>query len=362
MPMIRREFMKKSALTTLTTSLAVGGYHVAQADSNNRIKFGQIGTRHAHASGKIGTARKFKDLYEVVGVVEPDDERWNAVAGTAAYQGTTRMSEEQLLNTPGLQVVAVETEVRTLLDVAERCVAAGLHIHLDKPAGESLSHFKRILDDSTRQGRVVQMGYMYRYNPAFKLAFQAAREGWLGHVFEVHTVMSKLIGRDSRTRLASYAGGSMFELGCHIIDAVIQVLGKPDRLTAFNRTTFPEQDSLLDNCLAVFEYPHATATVRTALIEFDGGRRRQFVVCGDQGSVDIKPLEPPKLTLALNQDQSPYRKGRHQVPLEPLGGRYDGDFLDLARIIRGEKASDFPPEHDLAVQEAVLTASGLPLT
>ena len=80
MPMIRREFMKKSALTTLTTSLAVGGYHVAQADSNNRVKFSQIGTRHAHASGKIGTARKFKDHYEVVGVVEPDDERWNAAA------------------------------------------------------------------------------------------------------------------------------------------------------------------------------------------------------------------------------------------------------------------------------------------
>ena len=153
----------------------------------------------------------------------------------------------------------------------------------------------------------------------------------------------------------------MFELGCHIIDAVVSVLGKPDKVTPFNRTKFPKQDSLLDNCLAVFEYPKATATIRTALIEFDGGARRQFVVCGDQGVVDIRPLEPPKAVLALDADHGHFKQGRHEVPLKPLGGRYDGDFLDLAKIIHGEKSSDFPPEHDLAVQEAILLASGMDL-
>lgn len=359
----RRTFLQDAATTSATAAaLLASGYHLGEAAESAKIKFGQIGTMHAHASGKIGTARKFPDLYEVVGVVEPDEERWKAVASSSAYKGAKRMTQEQLLNTPGLKAVAVETEVRGLLDVAEQCVAAGMHIHLDKPAGESLPHFKRILDDATRQGLVVQMGYMYRYNPAFQLAFRAKREGWLGHVFEVHTTMSKKIGSEQRKRLAEYAGGSMFELGCHVVDAVVSVLGKPDKVTSFNRTTFPKQDSLLDNCLAVFEYSDATATVRTALIEHDGGARRQFVICGDQGTIDIKPLEPPKAVLALDADHGDYKRGRHEVPLKPLGGRYDGDLIDLAKIIRGEKSSDFPPEHDLAVQEAVLLASGLPIT
>ena len=30
-----------------------------------------------------------------------------------------------------------------------------------------------------------------------------------------------------------------------------------------------------------------------------------------------------------------------------------------AAIVRGEKSSDFPPEHDLAVHEAILQASGM---
>ncbi len=96
-------------------------------------------------------------------------------------------------------------------------------------------------------------------------------------------------------------------------------------------------------------------------MEYDGGRRRQFVVCGDKGSIDIKPLEPPRATLALNEAHGDFAKGTREVNLKPLGGRYDGDFLDLAKIIRGEKAHDFPPEHDLAVQEVVLRASGLAL-
>ena len=38
-----------------------------------KIKVGQIGTKHAHASGKVGTARKYSELYDFAGVVEPDD-------------------------------------------------------------------------------------------------------------------------------------------------------------------------------------------------------------------------------------------------------------------------------------------------
>ena len=49
------------------------------------------------------------------------------------------------------------------------------------------------------------------------------------------------------------------------------------------------------------------------------------------------------------------------MKLPPMPGRYDGQLIELARIIREEKESEYPPEHDLAVQEAVLKASGAPL-
>jgi predicted dehydrogenase len=352
--------MQAVATTTVISPLV--GWHVGAAETLPRIRIGQIGTKHAHASGKMATMRKFSNDFEVVGVVEPDADQRKRMETSSTYQGLKWMTAEQLLAIEGLQAVAVETEVRDLLATAHKCIEAKLHIHLDKPAGENLPEFKRLLDASVRHKRVVQMGYMYRYNPAFQFLFKAVKSGWLGQIFEIDAVMSKTVNANTRKHLAEYPGGSMFELGCHLMDAIIYVAGKPTRVTAFNRQTRPDQDSLLDNCFAVLEYPKTTATIRSALIEVDGGRRRQFVVCGDQGTIDIRPLEPPRLTLTLDRPRGGFKKGSQEVALPSLGGRYDGDFQDLAKIIRGEKSTDYSVEHDLAVQAAVLKASGITTT
>ncbi len=110
------------------------------------------------------------------------------------YQGLRWLTEEELLGTAGLKAVAVETRPQEALDVAERCVAAGKHIHLDKPPGSDFQQFCRLLEHADRQQLTVQMGYMYRYNPGIVLLRELLRQGWLGEVFEVNAVMSKEVG------------------------------------------------------------------------------------------------------------------------------------------------------------------------
>ena len=361
--MNRRRFMQNAGQLAGAGFIAPSLLSSSKAQASRTpepIKVGQIGTAHAHAAGKMATLRKLSNHFEVVGIVEPDPDRHKKAKNHSAYRGLKWISEEQLLNQPGLQVVAVETDIPELVPTAMCCISAGMHIHLDKPAGLSLGAFKNLLDEATRRKLTVQMGYMFRHNPAFKFCFQAAQLGWLGDVFEVHGVISKTIGAEQRKRLAVYPG-SMFELGCHLIDAMVKVLGKPDKVTGFSRHTRSEQDDLADNQLAVFEYAKCTATIRSALVEVDGQKRRQFVVCGDRGTVDIRPLEPPKLLFAPNRSIDGYKKGYQQVTLPKMPGRYDDQLVELARIIHGEKESQYLPEHDLAVQEALLKASGAAL-
>ena len=202
------------------------------------------------------------------------------------------------------------------------------------------------------------MGYMYRYNPAIVLLRDFLNRGWLGDVFEIHTVMSKVIGAETRQQLAEYPGGTMFELGCHIIDLVIGVLGKPDKVTPYPRQSSPLGDKLVDNMLAVFEYPKATATVRSSAVEVDGFARRHFVVCGTGGTFHIQPLDRPAAKVALSQARGDYRKGYQDISF-PKYTRYVDDAKDMAAIIRGEKENDFGYEHDLTVQQCVLKASAL---
>ncbi|MEO1999380.1 MAG: Gfo/Idh/MocA family oxidoreductase [Planctomycetaceae bacterium] len=324
-----------------------------------KIKIGQIGVGHAHASGKMGAYRNSSD-YEVVGIVEPDPQLRRRAQSQSVYQGLQWMTQEQLLNVDGLRAVAVETRVRDLLDVAEICVRQRLHIHLDKPAGENLPQFKRILDDAQRQHVLVQMGYMYRYNPGFVLLRDFLKRGWLGDPFEVHCVMSKLVGVDSRRGLSEYRGGTMFELGCHVLDQVLACLGPPDKVHAFPRHSAATDDGLADNMLATLEYPRATATVRSSVNEVDGGARRHFCLCGSQGTVHIQPLDNPAARVALSQPRGKYAKGYQDVRFSKYV-RYIDDAADMARIIRGEQDADFSYEHDYQVQKTLLLASALPV-
>jgi predicted dehydrogenase len=353
----RRDFLKIVGASAVVPGLT--GLADAQVQPvRNRIKIGQIGVGHAHAS-KLAVYRASAD-YEVVGIVEPDAALRKRAEGQAAFRDLRWMTQAQLLAVPGLQAVLVETRVGDLLRTAEVCVNAGKHVHIDKPAGESLPHLRRILTAATKQKLLVQMGYMYRYNPAVVLLREFLRQGWLGDVFEVHAVMSKVVPPNERRRLSDFRGGMMFELGCHVLDLVIGVLGRPREINHFAQHSSRLDDKLNDNMLAVLTYPRATATVRSTAMEVDGGERRHLVVCGSEGTFHIQPLDNPSARVTLSRQRGAYKNGYQDIRF-PRYTRYVDDAADMARIIRGEKASDFSPEHDLNVQETLLRACNLPI-
>lgn len=355
----RRDFLRRASTTTLVTStLAQMALAASTGPAKRRIKVGQIGVGHSHAEGKLEVLRASSD-WELVGVAEPDDQLRQDARQRQVYQDVEWMSPKQLLDTPGLEVVLVETTVDGLLAAAEQCIAAGKHIHLDKPPGDDLERFRRLLSSADEKKLAVQMGYMYRYNPGVVLLRELLAKGWLGEIFELNAVMSKQVGDSKRLRWAQYAGGTMFELGCHLIDLVVGLLGKPDSVTPFNLHSLNNNDGLLDNMLAVCSYPRATATVRSTALEVEGGERRHLTVCGTKGTVHIQPLDKrPVMQLALDEAHGPYVEGYQTIELGSYD-RYVDDLADLAAIVRGEKLTDFDSTHDLAAQETLLMACGI---
>ena len=350
----RRNFLTTAG--TAAAGISISSTSARAEVKKEKIKIGQIGTGHAHAKSVFSQLRSVTDEFEIVGVVENNPERRNNLGGS--YQGVKFISEEQLLNTPGLQAVVVETEVQDLLPSARRCVEAGMHIHLDKPAGENLIDFKNLLDEVGHRKLHLQMGYIYRYHTAFEFCYQAVADGWLGDIFEVHTVMSKKIGGSQRRYLSRFSGGSMFEIGCHVIDAMVRLLGKPQQTTSHSHQTHPDQDTLVDNQLAVFDYPQAIASVRSSLVEYAGSQRRQFTVCGEYGTFDLRPLNGQTFRLALEQPRSKYKTGYQEVTIPAGPGIFVRAFQDMAAVLRGEKENDYPLSHELAVHETILRASG----
>jgi predicted dehydrogenase len=356
----RRQLLQQlggAAAGTLLSG-AFARFASAVESTGPRIKIGQLGVGHAHAS-KLSVYRASDD-YEVVGIVEPNAELRAVAERDETFQGVPWMTQEQLLGTPGLQAVLVETEVRDLLSTAAAAIAAGKHVHLDKPAGESLPQYRRLLDSAAKQQLLVQMGYMYRYNPGVILLRDCLQQGWLGEPFEVHAVMSKVVPPQSRLEMGQYPGGILFELGCHITDLVIGVLGAPTSVAAHKQHAAKVNDPLVDNMLAVLEYPRAIATVKSSAMEVEGGARRHLVVCGTEGTFQIQPLDDPAARVAFSQPRGSYRHGYQDITF-PKFTRYVADAADMAAIIRGKKQSDFSYQHDLDVQTTLLKACGLPV-
>ncbi|MCE5215474.1 Gfo/Idh/MocA family oxidoreductase [bacterium] len=327
-----------------------------------RIKIGQIGIGHAHASGNIEALRGLPELYDIVGVVEEESPDWPS---PKAYEGLERMTEQQLFNTPGLQAVAVETSNADLVSTATRCMERGLHIHMDKPSGETMAPFKKLVDGCRARGLALQVAYMYRTNPAINFCSRALREGWLGEVFEVHVVMSRRDGDHYRQFLSRFAGGAMYVFGSHLVDLVVAMLGRPQNVVSFQRAT--RDDGANDNGLAVLEYPRATATLRTSIAEVDGMKHRRLLLCGTKGTTEVCPLEHPgdryhldplHVRLTLLEDNTEYPAGTHIVNVGVMNGRYEEQLTEFARILRGEIDNPYPYEHELLVHETLLAAAG----
>jgi predicted dehydrogenase len=202
---------------------------------------------------------------------------------------------------------------------------------------------------------------MYRYHPAVRFCLHAAEKGWLGRVFAIHGEIGKVIAPSRRPWLAENYGGSMMLLGCHLIDITVALLGSPSRVTGYRRNTFPDRDNFFDHEFAVLEYTGAMATIRSMLAEIEGEERRQFVVCGENATIEIMPLEPARLRVAFQKPPEGFTSGYQDVEFPAVEARYGAQLIDFARMIRGGPSAlqRFDTAHDLRVHEALLQTTQL---
>lgn len=359
--MNRRQFLANSAAVSLASAVTqgVGPTVFAAHESGGKVKVGIIGTAHPHAAGKLADLRAQPEHFDLVGVVETKSALRDAAKKKREYQGVTWMDEDRLFRINGLQAVMVETDFAELLPTAARAIDRNLSIHLDKPPGDSLPELEKLLHDAQKRNVYVQMGYMLRYNPAFEICFEIARRGYLGRIFELNAVMSTVRPAVRRKELGQPKGGAMFDLGSHIIDAIVTVLGVPQKVSAFGQKLYSKQDDVVDNQLAVFEYPEAIATARATFVEPFADKRRQFVVCGENGTLEIRPFEEPKLTISLQKPMGKYKAGTHNIELPKMEGRYRAQLRDFAEIVSGNAKPRWSIQHDLATQKTLLEASDL---
>ncbi len=332
----------------------------------DKIRIGQIGIRHEHASGIMQSLRLLPGVFEVVGIVDDRHSQSAAFpnANLSMYDGLPWLSEEELLNTPGLQAVCVETANLDLVPTALRCLEKSLPIHMDKPGGNDLALFRKLREGCEQRGVPFQIGYMFRSNPAMLWIRNAVKQGLLGDIFEIQAGMSHCYGGDAyQEYLGKFQGGIMFNLGCHLLDLVVSLLGRPQNVTPVLKSTPGLPDSITNHALAILEYPHAIVSIQACSKEVNGMEKRRMKVCGTKGSVELLPLEyfdGRSLTMQLHLAESTpcFPSGPQIIDFGVIRDRYRDHLLEFAGIIRGEIRNPYECLHDCLVQEVLLAAAG----
>lgn len=321
----------------------------------NKIKIGQIGIGHNHGEAKMLAVRKFPELFEVVGYAE-ENGRWIEKRGNnRGYEGLSYLSVEEVIEKS--DAILIESDVWDLTKYAKMCVDAGKHIHMDKPASGTLEEYKYILDTAKEKNLVVQLGYMYRYNPAVLKCFEHIKNGDLGEIYSINAEMSTFHPIEYRKWLTNFGGGIMYILGSHLVDLIVYMLGEPKKVTSFLKRTGLDGVDFEDNNLAVLEYDKALARIFVSSVEVNGFGRRQLMVSGSKGTVNICPLERP-ITMTYSDTSiadKTYEDRKITVSFEDntTYGRYDDMMQDFYAYIIGTKQNPFTYKHDFLVQRVL---------
>lgn len=331
-----------------------------------RIKIAQIGIYHDHARLVMSAILANSDIFDFIGYcVEDSEEMEHEIPKLPEivkkqFPNVPVLTLEEILNCKGLEAVVVESREKDLVKYATMAANIGLAVHMDKPGGEKLSDFEKLIDIVKAKKLVFSLGYMYRQNKSVTKLYYLIDKGELGEILYVETHMNTLHDTEKRRWMCNFKGGMMFFLGCHLIDIIYRIMGEPTEIMPLNTTTAMDGVNTEDYGFALFKYPTGISFAKTCDAEIGGFNRRQIVVAGTKGTVEIRPIEICDGCSKVGSKLYFTKAGENtqEIDYEPVE-RYAPMLLDFAQYIRGEKQNIYTPDYELSLYKLVLRACGV---
>lgn len=327
------------------------------------LKLAMIGMWHTHADGIVRQVADHPDEFSLVGFWDPDQK----VSADRSRKWQARIKDLRVFDDPDkllkqeLDGVVVEGRVFENLKLARLALEAGKPVMLEKPAGDNFDDYRKLVELAQRKHLHLQLIYLFRYMSAVQELLSRKRQ--LGAIYEVRARLPKPLDDYQRfvDELKPYTGGMFFEMAGHIVDLTVALLGKPKTVTPFmGHHHRQEPAAYIDNGVAILGYANAWGILEVPALEVAPHSRR-IEVYGTEGALVIPHLGSGHLANKNIQPVEVFKKGaadweRIDLPAQTLQIK---DLREFAAVIAGKKAADFSAEHDLAVQETLLRASGM---
>ncbi len=327
-----------------------------------KVRIAQIGVNeNSHSFQVFKSLKRQDDIFEIVGFALPENERTRLPGIVKNLNGYPEMTLEELLGDPTIEAVTVETDEVYLTKYARLAADHGKHIHMEKPGSPSFPDFEKLIETVKEKNLIFHTGYMYRYNPFVIELMNKIEAGELGDIISVEAQMNCLHPPKVRQWLENFPGGMMFFLGCHLVDLIYRIQGEPKKIIPLNKCSRMDGVTAEDFGMAVFEYENGVSFAKTSAVETGGFLRRQLVVSGTRGTVELKPFEVCVDGLQYTDRTECFDPGWHtpgETSRSPMHDRYDTMMASYAAMVRGGKKNPFTPDYELALFKTLLRACG----
>ncbi len=218
--------------------------------------------------------RNFAELGELRAVCDPFPGNAEAMAKTF---GVPAVTLDQMLDDGAVSGVAIAAPAPLHAEIANRCLSAGKHVLVEKPIALNLDDARRLIDVAARERRVLMVGHLLNYHPAFLKVADMVGGGEIGGVRRIYSNRLSLgkVRNDENV---------MWSFAPHDVSMILRLAGdrRPIHVDAFGA-------GYLRKHIADFAHLHMT---------FDGGltahvftswlhpfKEHKLVVVGETGMI-----------------------------------------------------------------------------
>lgn len=203
-------------------------------------------------------------------------------------------------------VIAAPTQFH--LQIARRCMESRVPVLIEKPISNDLQEAQDLvgLAGAEKRNRVLAVGYIERFNPAFKFLLTLIDEGYFGELVSVNV---KRVGGDPRT-----ADNIILDLMTHDIDLLMAIF-KKEPLGVSHHEHSNADHSLVDSAQALFDFGTASATCEANWVS--PVKIREIHITGTRGCVVVDMIRQ-ELTKLIGLSRNSKILEVHNFNSEPL--------------------------------------------
>jgi scyllo-inositol 2-dehydrogenase (NADP+) len=268
-------------------------------------------------------------------------------------------SIEEMLEDASIKLVVVCTPSDVHFEHAKQCLEAGRHVVVDKPFTLTADEARALIDLAKKQEVLVTAYQNRRWDGDFITLKAIIESGELGRIVSYESHFDRYRAepkRDVWRESGGPGGGTLFDLGPHLIDQATVLFGDPE--SVFADVRIEREGAVVDDAWdTMLKFPSGvTAMLRSTLMAYTPGPR--FVVHGTLGSIVKWGLDPQEDALkaggsygdpGFGEEPASHWgelrvEGRPPRRVETAAGDYRGLYANVRDAVLGVGELEVKPE------------------